>query len=112
MASRDALAAGDVTAMSVLWGAAATHRLASAAACPVSAAHAASSVPRATGASARVAVQVSPASWGLGPACGGVGQGVGGMCACRIVKGGKQLTAIWGPVHVTRLHREIPSSGM
>lgn len=82
MASRDALAARGVTVMSALWGAAATHRLASAAACPVSAAHAASSVPQATGASARAAVQVSPASWGLGSACAGVRQGIGGMCAC------------------------------
>ena len=82
MASRDVPAAGGVTAMSALWGAAATHRLASAAACLVSAAHAASNVPQATGASVRAAVQVSPASWVLRPACGGVGQGIGGMCAC------------------------------
>lgn len=80
-ASRDAPAAGGVTAMSVPWGAVAMHRLASAAACLASAARAASSAPRATGASARVAVQVSPASRVLGPTRGGVGQSIGGMCA-------------------------------
>lgn len=52
--------------MSAPWGAAATCRRASAAACPASVARAASSVPQATGASARAAAQVSPASQGLG----------------------------------------------
>lgn len=55
IASRDALAAGGVTATSAQWEAAAMHRLASAAACQESAAPAATSVPRDTGASARVA---------------------------------------------------------
>lgn len=93
-ASRDAPAAGGVTATSVLWGAAAMRRRASAAACPASAARAASSVPRATGASARGAVHVSPASRVLGPAHGGMGQGSGGACACQTIKGGKKLPTI------------------
>lgn len=36
----------------------------------------------------------------------------GGMYACQIVRGGKQLTAIWGPVRVVRTHREAPCSAM
>lgn len=85
-ASRDALAAGGVTATSAPWVAAATCRVASVAACPASAAPAASTVPRATGASARAAAQVSPVPRVLHPICGGVGQGVG---ANGIDKGGK-----------------------
>lgn len=85
-ASRDAPAAGGVTATSAPWVAAATCRVASAAACPVSVAPAASTVPRATGASARAAAQVSPVPRVLHPTCGGVGQGVG---ANGIDKGGK-----------------------
>lgn len=62
MALRAARAAGGVTATWAPWGAAATCRVASAAACPGSAARTATSVPRATGASARVAAQVSVGS--------------------------------------------------
>lgn len=109
-ASRDALAAGGVTVMSVPWGAAATHRQANATACPASAARAASSVPQATGASARGAAEVSPASQLLGPSRGGVGHGFGGTHTCQIAGEGKQPTVVWGPVRVAGLHRETPSS--
>lgn len=67
------------------WGAAATCRVASAAACPGSAAHAATSVPQATGALARAAAQVS-----VGSQLGALGQG----CAAGPVgEGRKQLAA-------------------
>lgn len=93
-ASRDALAAGGVTVMSVPWGAAATHRQANATACPASAARAASSVPQVTGASARGAAEVSPASQLLGPSRGGVGHGFGGTHTCQIAREGKQPTVV------------------
>lgn len=75
MASRAALAARGVTATWVPWGAAAMCRVASAAASPESVALAATSVPQATGASARTAAQVSLGSQRQGRAAGPVAEG-------------------------------------